>query len=334
MPSTEFETESRRANLHQSSLDSVLDCPRRFWFETLSDAPQTGKPSAAAGTATHAAIEAHEQARIDGNPDGISEDEMKAVAAASIADLAGTFTPAQLADLTHVRKAHGRGKNRVPEQVLTGLDALVAGAEDAIHNWWHAPIDETGTTCRDWLMTMTPLAVEKYATGRVAGVTRPLAGTLDGLYVDGHGRIRMVDTKTAKDFAYWRTDEGHRDQPAFYALLLTLDATLADLHPDLPARQLVPMTFVVVRRSVGTTAKFQGAKLMTVEPTQRDMVRLGDRLRAAEAKIAEGRFLPNPTAKWCQAYSCPIWDRCVGGDRTLAGPLAQAAARLASPQAA
>lgn len=329
MPSTEFEHASRLENWHQSTIDTLLSCGRRYWAEYVSGLPVPGKPAAVAGTAFHAAVQVHEEARLAGNPEGVSIEEMFAAAAACIAENAHSFTDEALAAITHTRPGTGRGKTATPGPTFTGLEALTAQAEDACTNWWNAPVvnpdDPEGeelTTAREWVLQLTPLAVELYAKASFAATERPLAGTIDAVYWDPRTqRVRLVDLKTAASLSDWKDPGKKATQATFYSALVVLAEDLAEVSEHLPAPELPEFTYVVVRRQLGKTKAFKGATTLTVRPGQLEVGHLAERVRAADTALAEGMFLPDPTAQWCKSFSCPIFDRCVLGDRSLAGSI-------------
>lgn len=346
MPSTEFETASRRVNHHQSSVELTLGCPRRAAIELYSTIELPARLQAAAGTAFHWALAGHETARLEGNPDGITREAMKELAAESLAEMDGTFDAKALAELTHTYKA--KGKDRSLDDVRTGMDALLAQAHDAVDNWWDAPITDPAwlpdptwvateeepeqvpatTTCREWLMRLTPLAIEQYVKAPLLPGSRELAGTVDGIYWDpalkaGAGGVRLVDAKTAgkSGMSSWKRPGEHRHQATFYSVLSVLDQSLSAIDERLPVTEMPPLTNMVVRRELGTRSNFIGALLLEIQPGQPDVPILADRIRKTEQLLADGRFLPDPTYQFCKSWSCPVFDRCLFGDKSLAGPV-------------
>lgn len=331
MPSTEMETASRMVNHHQSGLETVLGCGRRWWGENASGLTLPEKTNAAAGTAYHAAVEAHERARLDGKPDGITEDEMLVVAYQVLDEMAEGFSPEALAKVAaelppeerkvwskeesaRKRAAKKEGVEFVPSDPprLRGLDGLKEQARSAVANFWHAPAFEDGKTVRDYLLTLTPLAVEVYVKGTIVDGAWPGAGSMDGLYLDADGNVIGVDHKTAKDLRPWKDPAAKRTQAAHYVYLLMQDEELAKVAPEhLPTKTLVPFTYLVVTRHQGVTATAKTATAMTIETTPQDVYDLGRRVRQAETIHKAGQYLRNPGYEWCAPYSCPFYKECV-----------------------
>lgn len=323
MPSTAAETASRAKFWHQSGVETILSCPRRFLLETILQVPQDEKLSTVAGTSHHSGVEAHERARMAGNADGITEAEQLAVALAELDRLLAGVSAELLADYA-LKQATPAVRRKLEaaaaaEQATAGRQQLVGEVEASVANWWHAPVREDGATTRDVLLAMTPLRIEHYLRVPVIAGAADLAGTMDGLYRDADGRIVLVDQKTSGKMAGWGDgDDEHRDQATFYSLLTLLDPELAAL--DGVTDGLPPMLFCVVRRAVAKrkSDKWVGATLQWVRPDNLDVADLGARVRKAETIKAAGDFPADPTSRWCKW--CPFYERCAPGDGSLAGP--------------
>lgn len=320
MPQTAAEADSRRKYHHQSGVDTILGCPRRWWLENEAGIVQPAKPTAAAGTAYHTALEAHERARLDGNPGGVTEEEMLTIAYADLDEMLPHFDAEALAGvkvpLPKARKK--RGEDAPVQEYLYGIDALKDKARCAIRNFWHG-VTEDGVTPREWLLRFTPLAVELYARAALAEGCRDLAGTLDWVGLDPDGNPCIIDHKTTGDLGYWKEPREHAAQATHYGALLLLDPNLDEVSEHLPATTLPPTHYLVVRTSLAARETTKTALVQTLQPTMQDVADLGANVREAERIREEGLFPRNEAYKWCKAFSCPFYSECVGG-----GPLSKA----------
>lgn len=310
MPSTDFEQASRAINLHQSSISAIQGCARQWALQYVAGLPTPESINTVGGTLTHAALEAHERTRMEGGP-AMTIDEMCDVADTLLAELADKFLDEDLAGL-EVKVARGK--------TVTGLEALRAQAHSAINVFWSSRLDGEDYSARDLLLTWTPLAQEAYLSGPVVPGARDLGGTVDGMYLDADGVLRVVDFKTAKQLSWWREVGHHSAQATHYSVLALLFG--ADLV-GFPILELPPMDFIVLRRDPSIRSDAVAARRLTYQPTHLDVVALRERVLAAQATIDEGVFLPDPTYQWCRPQSCPFFDRCQLGGRELAGPFAE-----------
>ena len=179
---------------HQSTLDLIGNCSWRYFLTYVLGLPDPSGPSARAGTAVHAAIEAHEQARMEGRT--LSLDEMQAIA-------------------------------------IDGLEPdLAAMAVTACANWYRSKMKDKSPSHREWLSAWTPVEIEGYFNMPLVDGAMPIGGTIDGVYRDDAGVYHVVDLKTAKDMSRWKTDgEGKRLQATMYAVAIQLKYNL-DYLPD------------------------------------------------------------------------------------------------------
>jgi hypothetical protein len=269
----------------------LLDvCARQYALQYVLGI-QTPQPVwAAVGNAYHSAIEQHELARVDG--DIWTLEQTEAAALQALADLGG-------------------GGDEQEYEVLS-----------AVGHFWNTPDREMGCTIREYIGAMTPVKLEGYFRLDMIDGAQPLAGTFDGLYLDHTGRHRLIDHKTAASFGNWpRSGDGHRTQASFYAAALTVS-------PDFPdITELPQVDYLVVRKKVGKTKGFEGARIVSVEPDLHDVAILGQRVRAAEQLLTAGEYLPNPAATFCSKQWCAFWDRCQGTGE-LAGDFPRLASRL------
>ena len=296
MPATDDEQESRRANWHQSSVDTVLGCQRRYALEYEVGLTVPGKQASSIGTAVHAGLEAHEVARAAGVT--LTLPEVQAAALASLTVERLRLDPSEAAD----------------EDLAAEMRVLT---EQTCENWWSGPM--TGPqlpagwegSARDFVLTLQPVATETYVRAAVLEGTAPLAGTLDGLYRTADGTLVMLDWKTAKSLSGWKSPDEHRHQAAFYAAILALGGGY-DLTV-LPA-----MIYVVVRRGK-VRAGSPTSAMLTVQPDAYDLVELGKRVRKAEAYKDAGVYVANPSWRWCS--TCPFRQLCAPGSGVLLGPI-------------
>jgi hypothetical protein len=273
---------SRAGAWHQSKVGTILDtCARQYALQYVAQI-QTPEPMwAMAGTAYHAAIEAHELARMSGMVWSQADTE-----AAALSALSAAGAPADLGD-----------------EVLA-----------AVYHFFNSPDKELGVTVRDYLCGMTPLKLETYFRTELIDGCLPLAGTFDGLYLDADGNPRLIDHKTAGNFNNWgRNGETHRTQASFYSACLVA-------APEFPEVTALPQVdYLVVRKQRGKSKSFDGARIVSVQPDLHDVAVLGRRVREAQHLADEGEFLPNPASMFCSVQWCQFYDRCQGTGE-LAGP--------------
>jgi hypothetical protein len=210
------------------------------------------------------------------------------------------------------------------EAALAALPSADGEAEvrAAVHHFYHTKDKELGLTIREYLGQMEPIALETYFKVDLVANCLPLGGTFDGLYRDQDGKMRLIDHKTAASFNNWgRNGETHRTQASFYSACLVA----SDEFPEVV--ELPQVDYLVVRKSVGKTKTFDGARIVSVQPDLHDVALLGRRVREAQALVGEGEFLPNPATMFCSQQWCQFYDRCQGTGE-LAGPWPQVSAVL------
>lgn len=297
MPSSEEEFVSRQSKFHQSGLSQLLGCPRSYALEYIAALPTPEKPNAAAGTAYHFAVEAYERARMESKP-ALTRQDMYDLCGQELTRMEPGFLPEQLATVKV-----GSGKN-----LLVGMSALAARAKACVDAFWDGELeDHMGLTVRTLLAQWEPIALEVYLSGQVVDGCRELGGTLDGVYRDEEGRVRLVDHKSAKNLGYWGEVGEHSAQAAHYATLMVLHGQdiLGEQLDELPVFE-----FLVVRSEPAARAATTVAKRLSYTPGQLDVVSLGERVRNAEWVVQDGRFLPKPDYTWCRAGSCAFYERC------------------------
>ena len=194
------------------------------------------------------------------------------------------------------------------------LAELMASCTSALQNWW--------AFHRGWLLEYTPVAIEPEFTLPLVDTARPIGGYIDAVYLDPRtGTHFIVDHKTAKDFTRWRNADGHRYQAAMYSAALVLS-------PDFPDITEMPeMVYMVSRTSQSTRSNFEHSKILRVQPDFEDVKMLGERIRAAEAIVANETYRTKTDWPLCSAKWCPFFAGCQETGE-LSGPVAVVKARV------
>lgn len=284
--------QSRAGAWHQSKLETLLDgCSWQYFLQYELDVPSKDKPSAQIGVAYHEAIELHEKARA-----------------------AGTILPT-LDDLLDLAAEK------------TGNDPdLVTPAHAALRNWWGTPMKDGGMSHRLWVSQHEPFAIEPYFRIELVEGAKPIGGWIDAVYRTEEGEFLLVDHKTAENLSRWGHDGAdHRYQAAMYAVALALSPDFPDIDG------LIPMTYMISRKKTGKTSSFEGARRVGVQPDLNDVKLLGERIRAAEAKVAAEDYARRPEWVLCSQQWCAYYDRCIGTDE-LAGTPVTLRAKLGVPK--
>lgn len=175
----------------KSSLKSLLDgCSWQWALQKLGGLDSPSGPHASAGTGLHAALEAHEQARIDGQPFTFEQGLQLAV---TVGHQEGLQVPAQW------QRMHG--------------DAQTAAtwAGDMWCTWWESDV-------RQQLLTYTPLAVEWHFRIPVEGSDLPMRGFIDWVGRDADGVLTVIDWKSASNLRRWKNGDGQPLEAAAYLL--------------------------------------------------------------------------------------------------------------------
>ncbi len=178
----------------KSSLKAMLEGCNWQWALTRIAGLQSGStPHSAAGTGLHAAIEYHEQCRIDGAP-----------------------TP-ELWELLweSAYAAYEDGENISPDfaSIHGGADIAAQWATGLTVTWWDS--------IRADLLAYTPLAVEPHIeTEKVPG-PHNLRGYLDWVGRDANGVLTVVDYKSASGLARWKKPDDHLLEAAVYLYLVS-----------------------------------------------------------------------------------------------------------------
>jgi hypothetical protein len=267
--------QDRSGAWHQSTLENLLDgCSWAYYLEYVRGLPSE-KSSTVAGSAFHAGVELHEQARLD-----------------------GTALP-ELGDM--VVEAHTFIEG-------TGFDGadMRGEAEAALSHWWSTPMKDKGPSHRQWVGDMQPVGIEKYFRVPLVEDALPIAGTMDAVYRKEDGGLLLVDWKTAGSFSRWGHEgDEHRRQATLYAVGILLSKEFPDVQ------ELPEMAYCVVRRSAGKSKQFEGARRVFVQPSLADVETLGNRIRQAEETVREKKFVRNPEWVLCSKTWCPFWDPCM-----------------------
>lgn len=284
---------SRREAWHQSTLETLLDgCSWQYFLTYVLNIPGRDKPAAVSGIAYHAAIEAYERARAAGQEFSLPE----------MLDLAEQSVRETLDD-----------------------DDAVEAARHAVRHWYQTPTKDGGLSHREWLADYDSVAIEPYFRLDLVEGALPVAGWIDGVYRHKQtGEHILVDHKTANNLSRWGHDgDEHRAQATMYSAALVLS-------PDYPIEHLIPMVYLVSRKTKGRGHSFEGVRRVTVQPILEDVRVLGERIRNAEKLVADEAYVRRPEWVLCSQQWCPHYENCmVTGD--LAGTPAQVRKRLTVP---
>lgn len=179
---------------HQSTLDVIENCSWKYFLTYVCGLPDQSGPAARVGTAVHAAVEAHERARMEGKE--LSLPEMQSI-------------------------------------VCWDLEPdLAAMAVTACANWYRSKMKDKSPSHRDWLSQWEPVELEGYFNIPLVDGAMPVGGTIDAVYRDDDGLYHVVDLKTSKDMSRWKSDgEGKRLQATMYSVAVQLKHDL-DYLPD------------------------------------------------------------------------------------------------------
>jgi hypothetical protein len=199
MPADQSEAVSSRAGAwHQSTLQQIHDCPRRWFLTYQCGLPDPSGEAARIGTGVHSAVEHHEKARQSGG--SASFDECADVAVA------------ELEPELHDSARHG------------------------LRHWWKTPMKDKSMPHREWLAQFDVVAIEPYFNLPLVEDALPIGGWMDGVYRDPEtGIYRIVDLKTAGSMSRWKeSGEGKRYQATMYAVALQLGDILPESIDYLP----------------------------------------------------------------------------------------------------
>jgi len=291
---------SREGAHHQSSLETILDgCSYQYYLGNVLGVPQPPKPHSVVGTSFHAAVELHEQARIDGTPLPTQRD---------MVDYAVNLIEAEVDDIPDVMMVGKKGEKWTK-------DTLADMASAATENWFSAKLKDGGVPHREWLLELEPVAIEPYFRLDLVDGALPVGGWIDGVYKRTTGEFLVVDQKTAGDFSRWPADaSGHRYQATMY----TVAVLLSDDFPEIDKYD-IEMHYLVSRTRVGNVER---ARRVSLKPDFNDVANLGDRVRQAERIMAMQDYAPNPAWNLCSARFCPFYKGCqVTGELRHTPPL-------------
>jgi hypothetical protein len=258
---------SRQGAWHQSTLDLIGNCSWRYYLTYVLGISDPGGEAAVTGTAVHAAVEAHEKARMRGDVTP-SQDAMDELVTAELGD-----TP------------------------------QAATARLAVSHWWNGKSKDKGAPHREWVMTMTPVAIEPYFRTPLVDEAMPIGGWMDAVYLEESGLYRIVDLKTANSMSRWKDDgSGKRHQATVYSVAAQLGAVLGE-----PLDYLPEVTYAVVR----TTKGAETSKRVTIRPDYVDIAVLGAKIREAQRVVNEEDYVKNPSWNLCSSTWCPHYDGCM-----------------------
>ena len=286
--------ESRRGAWHQSTLESLLDgCSWQYYLTYVLGLPAPSGAASVAGTGYHKAIELYERGRMDGVV--VTLDDMLVTAEA--------YVLANISDMV-----------------------AVAEARQAVTHWYDTGV-KGGVSHRVWLADYIPVAIEPYFRMGLVDDTLPIAGWIDGVYKHTvSGEYIIVDHKTANNLSRWGHDGAlHRAQATMYSVALLLS-------PDYPEiTTLLPMVYLVSRKTAGRGHSFEAIRRVTVQPDMNDVNLLGGRIVAAESLVRDGAYIPKPWWPLCSERWCPHYEGCqVTGD--LLGTPEEVRVRITAPQ--
>ena len=188
----------------KSSLKSLLEgCSWQWALQRIGGLSGGSTPHSAAGTGMHAAIEYHEQCRID----GVAFDEaMMWESAAREAWEDGSNIPAEW------HRIHGDQR--------TAVD-------------WAMGLTETwyGSEVRSTLLTYTPIAVEPHVEVPVMKDYPNLRGYLDWFGRDEDGVATVVDYKSASNLKRWGDWKNHLVEASVYLYLVSASGMVEEDEP-------------------------------------------------------------------------------------------------------
>ena len=283
----------------KSSLKSLLEgCSWQWALTRLAGMAGGSTPHSAAGTGMHAAIEWHEQRRIDGEP--LPEFWELLWEASSEAYRDGENIPADFAAI------HG------------GADVAAQWACGLTTTWYDSKV-------REQLLTYTPLAVEPHLeTERTPG-PNTLRGYLDWVGRDADGVLTVIDYKSASGLQRWNNPEHHLLEAAVYLYLVSTSDYWSGNEP-------IKMEWHVVSRK--DDAKILEGQ--TFSPDIIGFVH--DRLAEAQAVVDGNMFIPNPSWGLCSQRWCTFYHGCqttgiLGPDHIDFNVASRRAASLPAPDA-
>lgn len=278
---------------HSVVTGMLSDCAYRVGLKSIVRLPSPPNGRLAAGIAFHAAIEAHERARIlddrsrgrAGDPAGLPFDELVQVAH-------------QVVSIQSVDwREDGLTQEEAQEQ-----------AESALYHWFFTPLPAgqlgSGGSLRDRVMQWRPLSAEnRWKLWLPPETSLETVGIVDGVYLDpDSNELVVVDNKTANRFGKWRLDgEGQRDQATLYAL-----ATM--LSPSMPGRRdsIPRFEYHIARTQKGKTSRFEGSRVVSIQVDDVDLEYIQERLGTAHQQQLAGQWPKNPGSWLCSPAWCPF----------------------------
>jgi hypothetical protein len=283
----------------KSSLKSLLEgCSWQWALTRLAGMEGGSTPHSAAGTGLHAAIEWHEQCRIDGRE---TPELWELLCEASA-------------------EAYRDGKNIAPDfaKIHGGPQQASRWACDLTVTWHDSDV-------RERLLGYTPLAVEPHIeTERVPG-PNTLRGYLDWVGRDQDGVLTVVDYKSASGLERWKNPDHHLLEAAVYLYLVSTSGYWSGDEP-------IRMEWHVVSRK--DTAKILEGP--TFDAGIIDFVY--DRVSEAQAIVDGNMLSPNPSWGLCSDRWCAFYHGCqvtgiLGPDHVDFNVASQRASSLRVPDA-
>ena len=177
----------------KSNLKSILEgCSWQWALQRIGGLESGSTPHSCAGTGLHAAIEWHEQCRID-----------------------GTETP-DLPDLIlHAVGAAEDDARNIPMSLMAihgGVEQAKQWAAELTYDWYHSNVRQT-------LLTYTPIEVEPHIEVGVYIGKPNLRGYLDWLGRDANGVVTIIDYKSASNTKRWTDWKHHLIEASVYLYL-------------------------------------------------------------------------------------------------------------------
>ena len=283
----------------KSSLKSLLEgCSWQWALQRIGGLNGGSTPHSAAGTGMHAAIEYHEQCRIDGT----------------------TFDEATMWEVA-ARAGWEDGKN-IPSdwRGIHGDERTAVDWALALTGAWY------GSEVRSTLLTYTPMAVEPHIeipmfTGRDVN----LRGYLDWLGRDENGVLTVVDYKSASNLKRWNNWQDHLIEASVYLYLVAASGIAAEDEP-------VRMEWHVMTRS-GDAGILRGP---TFDGDLSYFVIKS--VEEAQSKMDRGAYLTKPSwglcsDRWCTFYhGCQVSGMLSPDNITLTSPQGRPSTVLAGGQ--
>jgi hypothetical protein len=255
----------------KSSLKSLLEgCSWQWALQRLGGLQGPPTPHSAAGTGMHAAIEWHEQCRIEGK---------------NVPEWWELLSEAK-------REANADGVNIPADWQRIHGDVTVAEqwAADLTDVWY-------GSDVRQTMLRYTPIAVEPHLETENVPGPHNLRGYVDWIGRDDNGVATIIDYKSASTLKRWSKPDSHLVEATSY---LWLAATWGELVPGEPIR----MEWHVISRK-GDSKILEGPYLDS-SMSEFLFARVEDANRMWDGNL----FTPNTSWNLCQPAWCNFYHGC------------------------